>query len=281
MRRELVGTSMRALFAAIFVGIFVIVALVSPWSPFEGARVSLVSAWEDTTYALAPSAARAFAYGERHFNARNASVYDVERAAYFFDKAADIDPTYPYLYHELARIAFLKGEFETAMALIDMQIAQMGDNAPNSYYIRALIEGYKGEYAASAKDYEYFLKFHPTNWAANNDYAWVLLKAGRAQEAKLATARALEWFPDNPWLLNTYATALYETREYTEALRAAQKASIAVAKLSESEWLQAYPGNDPRIANSGIAAFKKAVEDNIHSITLALASSTVQSSVKP
>ena len=236
---------------------------------------------ESVMYNLDPTAARAFEYGERHFNSRAAGAYDVERAEYFFGKAADIDPTYPYLYHELARIAFLKGEFETAMALIDMQIAQMGDNSPNSYYIRALIEGYKGEYAASAKDYEYFLKFYPTNWAAVNDYAWVLLKAGRAQEAKLATARALEWFPDNPWLLNTNATALFETREYAKALKAAQKASVAVAALSEAEWLQAYPGNDPRIANKGITAFKKAVEDNIHSITLALASSTVQSNVKP
>src|SRR3989338_1539336 len=260
-----------------------IILLVSISLFFSGGPVLALyrNTYESLMYRLFPSAERAFAYGERHFNARNASAYDVDRAAYFFGKAADSDPTFPYLYHELARIAFLKGDFEAAMALIDMQIAQMGDSAPNSYYIRALIEGYKGEYAASAKDYEYFLQFHPTNWAANNDYAWVLLKAGRAQEAKLATARALEWFPDNPWLLNTYATALYETREYTEALRAAQKASIAVAKLSESEWLQAYPGNDPRIANSGIAAFKKAVEDNIHSITLALASSTVQSNVKP
>ena len=109
----------------------------------------------------------------------------------------------------------------------------------------------------------------------------MLLKAGRAQEARSATARALEWFPDNPLLLNTSATALYETHEYAEALRAAQKASAEVAKLSEAAWLQAYPGNDPRIANKGITAFKKAVEDNIHSITLVLASNTVQSNVKP
>src|SRR3989338_2875509 len=112
-----------------------------------------------------------------------------------------------------------------------------------------------GEYAASAKDYEYFLQSHPTNWAAVNDYAWVLLKAERSQDALAAIEPVIPYWPDNPWLLNTYATALYETREYTEALRAAQKASIAV--------------------------FKKAVQDNIHSITVALASSTVQSTVKP
>lgn len=276
----MIRPSVAGWFSVVIIGILATV-LTSSWVPFGEMQGRLVVAWEDTMYALTPSAARAFAYGERHFNARNASAYDIERAEYFFGKAADIDPTYPYLYHELARIAFLKGEFEPAMALINMQIAQMGDRAPNSYYIRALIEGYKGEYAASAKDYEYFLKFQPTNWAANNDYAWVLLKAGRAQEAKLATARALEWFPDNPWLLNTYATALFEMHEYAGALDAAKMASVAVAALSEAEWLQAYPGNDPRIANKGITAFKKAVQDNMHSITLALPSSTLQSTVKP
>ena len=237
--------------------------------------------FEKASIALFPSAQRAFEYGERHFNARTRGEYNIAVAEYFFGKAADIDANTPYLYHELARIAFLKGDFEVAMALINSQIHLMGDNAPNSYYIRALIEGYKGEYAASARDYEYFLKFQPTNWAAANDHAWVLLKAGRAKEASDATARALEWFPDNPWLLNTNATARYELHDYDGALLAAQKASVEVAKLSEAEWLQAYPGNDPRIADKGIVAFKKAVQDNIHSIALALASSAVQSTVQP
>jgi hypothetical protein len=34
--------------------------------------------------------------------------------------------------------------------------------------------------------------------------------------------------------------------------------------------LQAYPGNDPLIASQGLAAFKKAVEENIHTIERAL-----------
>lgn len=241
----------------------------------------VVRTYEDIAFAVSPTAERAFAFGERHFSARDTALYDIDRAEYFFGKAADIDAKTPYLFHELARIAFLKGDFEMAMALINTQIQLMGDTAPNSYYIRALIEGYKGEYAASAKDYQHFLQFQPTNWAATNDYAWVLLKAGRAQEAADATARALEWFPGNPWLLNSNATALYEMHEYAGALQVAQKASIAVAKLSEAEWLQAYPGNDPKIADQGIAAFKKAVQNNIHSITLARASNDVESNVTP
>lgn len=233
-------------------------------------------AYEVQSVRLFPSAERAFAYGERYFNAKNETDYNISRAEYFFGKTADIDVTTPYLFHELARIAFLKGDFEVAMALINSQIELMGDSAPNSYYIRALIEGYKGDYAASARDYKYFLQFHPTNWAAVNDYAWVLLKAGNAREASEATARALEWFPTNPWLLNTNATALFEVQDYTGALASAQKASSEVAKISEKDWLRAYPGNDPKTASEGVVAFKQAIQNNVHSITLALHSFEVQ-----
>ncbi|MSU73911.1 hypothetical protein EXS56_02095 [Candidatus Kaiserbacteria bacterium] len=252
----------------LFVSVFAVVGMGS-------LQYRIVRTYEDIAFAISPTAELAFAFGERHFSAHDTDLYDIARAEYFFGKAADIDSTIPYLHHELARIAFLKGDFETAMALIDYQIQRTGDAEPSSYYIRALIEGYKGEYAASARDYEYFLRFRPTNWAATNDYAWVLLKAGRATEAAKATARALEWFPENPWLLNTNATALYEMKEYAAALQAAQKASVAVAKLSQDDWLRAYPGNDPRIADEGIESFKKAIQDNIHSIRERAASSAI------
>ena len=231
---------------------------------------------EDTAYRFDPTAARAFAYGERHFNAKNRSGYDIERAEYFFNKAADIDPTTPYLYHELARIAFLKGDFETAMVLIDSQIELMGDAAPNSYYVRGLIRGYRGEYANAAKDYEHFLQFHPANWAAINDYAWVLLKADRAQEAVDATLRGLGAFPYNAWLLSTNAAALYEVGHTKDALSQARAAVAAAGRVSENDWLTAYPGNDPQIAKEGVAALRAAARSNMHTIELALASSTVQ-----
>ncbi len=151
-----------------------------------------------------------------------------------------------------------------------------GDAAPNSYYVRALIEGYMGDYENSARDYEHFLRFDPINWATLNDYAWVLLKAERFSDAAEISARGLVDFPDNPWLLNSHAIALFELGRYPEALSAAQKASREVALVSEASWLHAYPGNDPKIGAQGLAVFKKAVADNMHTIQLAIETSTVQ-----
>jgi tetratricopeptide (TPR) repeat protein len=239
-------------------------------------RVQMLDLYEDAAYKFDSSPQRAFAYGERHFDAQNANEYDIRRAAYFFALAAAQDPTLPYLYHELARISFLEGDFKTALARINFQISLHGDSEPNSYYIRGLIEGYMGDYAPAAKDYEHFLQFDPNDWAAMNDYAWVLLKANRPQDAVRVTLQGLTLFPDNPWLLNSNSIALYEIGDLKDAYSQAQHAVQGSQRLTQSQWLHAYPGNDPGIAAEGVAAFQKAAADNMHTIQLALASSTVQ-----
>ncbi|MCE9541237.1 hypothetical protein K8R03_01605 [Candidatus Kaiserbacteria bacterium] len=236
----------------------------------------LVRVEEGAQLASHPSPQLAYELGERHFDARRPRMYDIERALHLFSLAASLDPTLPNAYHELARIDFLKGNFNSALAKINFQISMHGDEMPNSYYIRGLIEGYMGDYAASAKDYEHYLTFDSHNWAAINDYAWVLLKDGRAEDAAVVTTEGLILFPDNPWLLNSQATALYEMNANIAAFDAAKKASVAVAKVTEKQWLTSYPGNDPKIAAQGVASFKKAVADNMHTMQLAVASSTVQ-----
>lgn len=238
-------------------------------------QVPVINAWERLMFAIDPSPSRAFRYAEERFNAKNPARYDIGGATYFFQKAS-ADPTLLYLHHELARIAFLKGDFTTAMREINQQIDMHGEFTPNSYYVRGLIEGYRKEYDASVRDYEQYLKTAPYNWAALNDYAWVLLRAKRPAEALVAIDKGLSHTPESPWLLNSRAIALFELKRYDEAYEAISKASGLVENVTQAQWLTAYPGNDPRIADSGLAAFKKSVADNIHMIRLATASSTVQ-----
>lgn len=240
-------------------------------------RSPLLNLYENISYTLDPSAARAFDYGERHFNATDGFGYDIDRAQYFFRLAAAQDPMLPYVYHELARIDFLRGNFAAALAKINFQIAMHGDQTPNSYYIRGLIEGYMGAYDRSAADYKHYLGLlSTTNWAGLNDYAWVLLKAGRYEEAAQITDVALRLFPDNPWLLNSNAIAAYERGDQHRALDSARKAVVAVGSVSNAEWLQAYPGNDPAVASQGVESFKKAVTNNLYSIEQKSATSTLQ-----
>lgn len=224
--------------------------------------VPLQDAFEDWNYAHYPSADLAYAYGERHFQAMTPSQYDVNRAEKFFYLAAHENPKLPYVYHELARISFLRGDFVKAMAQINTQINNQGDSTPNSYYVRGLIEGFLGDYDHSIEDYKYFLKFDPQDWAGINDCAWVMLKAHRPQDAADLTAGGLQYLPNNPWLLNTNAIALYQTGNIELARTRIAAAQQRIQLLRDSDWLRAYPGNDPLVAKIGMETFKKAVATN-------------------
>ncbi len=221
---------------------------------------------EDVMLAFAPSAERAFLYGEKHFNGSDEENYDIARAEALFKKAEAVDPRIPDLKHEMARIEFLKGNFDSAMRYINEQIERYGETLPNSYYIRGLIEGYRGEYDASAEDYARYLVHDPYNWAAQNDRAWVLLKGNRPHDAFDATTQGLLSFPENPWLLNTHATALFEIGRIDEARATVARAAKNAMAVSEKDWLTAYPGNDPRIAGTGILTLQDSIAHNMHMI---------------
>lgn len=252
----------------------VLVAVIVFFVLVPQARVRPIDWYEDVAFALNPTAARAFAYGEAHLSAPDSSMYDINRAQYYFEQAAAIDPTYPYLYHELARISFLHGNFPLALAQIDVQIALHGDTEANSYYVRGLIEGYMGNYTAAAADYKYFIQFDPEDWASANDYSWVLLQAHQSEAAVQETSRMLQVFPGNPWLLNTNAIALYDAGDLQKALIQAEASVQASHTITTEAWLDAYPGNDPSIAEGGIASFQADALQNLEDIQQAIASST-------
>src|SRR5882724_11995884 len=97
---------------------------------------------ENIAFFFDPTAARAFAYGERHFDAIASQEYDVDRANYFFTEALKADPKYPMANYELARIAFLQSSFQLALYSIDQEFAVNPHPIPATYYVRALVEGY-------------------------------------------------------------------------------------------------------------------------------------------
>jgi predicted Zn-dependent protease len=233
---------------------------------FQRAEITLQEYDEDIVDFLAPNAAREFSYGERHFSAEQPAAYDIDRAERFFDEAALRDPKLPYVYHELARIAFLKGNFGEALGFIDSQIALQGDKTPNSYYVRGLIEGYSGDYTDAEIDYAHYLTYDPIDWAAVNDYSWVLLKDNKPAAADAAITAVLNYFPTNAWLLNSDAIALSELGATSTAQIRIDAAARAIEALTPDQWSAAYPGNDPRIAEEGLAAFQTAVKNNMHTI---------------
>lgn len=240
--------------SAVGVGALVFALYLSNPHPF-------IRVYEDANLFVRPSAERAVAYGDRYFNALS-NEYDIARAERMYLKAMTIDPDARGVQHQIARIEFLRNNLPKALAHINREIELYGVENPNSYYIRALILGYMGRYMDAAADYETYFTLAPANWAGINDYAWVLLKADLPEAALAAVEWGLTEFPDNPWLLHNKVIALYELGRYEAALEVAIQAEEAVARITEVDWLTAYPGNDPKSATQGLASFQKAVRDN-------------------
>lgn len=227
-----------------------------------------IGAWETLALTFDPSADRYYDYGARHFDAQFEKYYDIEKAQRYFTEALKRDPAHPYANHQLARIAFLKGDFSNALTLINRQIELHEDSVIAAFYIRALIYGFMGEYGLAAKDYEHYRSFENFGWAASNDYAWVLLKADRPNAAVRVLAESLQYYPENAWLLNSYTIALYEAGHLEAARSEAQKAIRAARSVTYEAWHAAYPGNDPNVAFDGVIAIQEAARANMHTILL-------------
>jgi tetratricopeptide (TPR) repeat protein len=231
---------------------------------------------EDMKLAMEPSAGLAYSYAIRHFDAIHPEEYDIVRAEQLLRKAYELDPAHPNLNHQLARIAFLKGHFDVALMYVNTELEVVPDPSPSSYYMRGLIRGFMGDFAGAAADYEAYLRIDPKNWAGINDYAWVLLKANRPLDALVALDWGLIDWPENPWLLNSKATAHFELGQLDAAHEAVVRAETAVAIVTEADWLKAYPGNDPLIAAEGLSQFRQAVSANKLTIEAARASNATE-----
>lgn len=253
-------------------GLFALLCALILWA----FRLQVEVVWEDLVLAHTPSASQAYIYGNRHFDASHAALYDIERAGYLFRKALELDPEYSNARHQLARIAFLKGDFSTALWYINKEIGSKSSVTPSSHYVRGLILGFMERYDEAAESFEAYLEQAPNNWAAVNDYAWVLLKDGRSAEALAVLENLLNKNQENAWLLNSAAIAAYELNDLEKAQEYIERASVLAGDVTREAWLAAYPGNDPRVAGEGIEALKEAIVSTMHTIFQETGDATLQ-----
>lgn len=104
-------------------------------------------------------------------------------------------------------------------------------NDPQLFYQRALGHAYRGRHAAAVSDLHLALKFGPTNDAALNNLAWILITGPadlRDVERGLGYAqRAVTLAPQKPAYQNTLGVALYRLNRFREALVALEKSFSA------------------------------------------------------
>ena len=255
--------------STLFIGALVVVSLsVFTFSAYNEMSAACIDTYQYLSFFIAPSSDKARTYGDAHFDARISARYNREKAEWYYLSSLHLNPKEPFVEHQLARLAFLRGDLYLALSRISREIETNPEPSPSSYYVRGLIEGYLADYPASERDYRMYLKSDPYNWAAVNDLAWVLLKDNRPQDALTAIDGVLGHWHDNPWLLNSRAIALYDLHRTSLARTSIVRAAQAVMHLTPQEWSTAYPGNDPLIAVSGVAALQDAIRSNAHMIAL-------------
>src|SRR3990172_10167699 len=123
-------------------------------------------------------------YGDAGFLMRqgnfyfNGGAYDLEKAERAFQRAVRIEPGILWGHYQLARIYFVKGNFDKAIEEINKELEANPENL-RSLYVRGLIYGYRnqfGDLELVENDFRRFTYWAPSEWAGYNDLAWILSK---------------------------------------------------------------------------------------------------------
>lgn len=190
-------------------------------------------------------------------------LYNAKLAHFFFTHAA-----YPLLgkeetwtHYQLSRSYFIQGDLSKSLTEAKKELELYPDNK-RTYYILGLTYGYLNKEKEAIEAFEKFIEWNPGTWAARNDKAWLEFRIGDIDSA-LTTIEPIAWMVDNPWVQNTYGTLLINKKRYDEAKKALENAKRVTDTMTEKIWGNSYPGNDPRIYDTGLSAMRISIENNI------------------
>lgn len=196
------------------------------------------------------------------FFGRVPSLYNVNLAQRFY-----IYASYPLLgnekefaHYQLSRTYFIKGDLEEALKEAKLELEKYPDN-DRTYYILGLTLGYMDRELEAIEAFSEFIEVNPNSWAARNDKAWLQFRIGDINGA-LETIEPVSNVL-NPWVKNTYGTILLNSNRKDEARQAFLDAKAIVERMSEEDWGRAYPGNDPRIYQTGLSAMMTSIDNNL------------------
>jgi tetratricopeptide (TPR) repeat protein len=193
-------------------------------------------------------------------------LYNTTLAQFFYTQSLRFDTKdgkpEPYIYYQLARIDFIKGNFDTSLDKLQTELKIFPDHT-HTYYMLGLVYGYTGRERAGIDAFSKYIEYDPGTWAGRNDMAWLLFRIGDIPNALNTMSDAYQLYPDNPWVLNSYGVLLMNVGLLSEAHNVLTHGNIVVESLTPETWGAAYPGNDPRIYATGLTAMKISLAENL------------------
>jgi tetratricopeptide (TPR) repeat protein len=213
-----------------------------------------------------------FEKGQYYFNSddKEGGEYDIKKAQQYYEEEIAQNPKGNKLvWYQSGRIDFINGNFDTALQKFATQIAYFGDEVPNVYYMIGLTYGYKARQTNNQEDWKQaednFIKavafFNKAPWPYV-DLAWIYFSQGKFQEMKPVVEEGLSVDSNNPWLLNMYGLALFNTGDTKLAGEYFIFAQEMAEKLTVEQWGKSYPGNNPEIWGKGLSEFKEMIAKN-------------------
>ncbi len=192
-------------------------------------------------------------------------AYDLDRGDAAFSKAIALEPGILWGHYQLARIAFVKGNFTEALSEINTELKYNPENL-RSLYIRGLIYAYSGRLELAEADFRRFTEWAPSEWAGYNDLAWVLAKESKFADAEKSIEEGMQRVSDaehNPWLWNSLGVAELNLEKFVSAKNSFEEAKTSAALLTADDWHKSDPGNDPQFAENGLEQFRDSIEANL------------------
>src|SRR3989344_6475467 len=116
----------------------------------------------------------------------NGGAYDLNLAEKSFKKAVKIDIKVSFGHYQLARVHFMRSEFDKALKEID-EAMKVNPGNVKSFYVRGLIYNYRdkpGDLALAEEDFKRFTVWVPKDWGGYNDLAHVLSRQKKYKEAR-------------------------------------------------------------------------------------------------
>lgn len=220
--------------------------------------------WERThneflTTALPHDATICYEIGNYYFGN---PAYDLKKAEKYFNCSLELDGDFFGSHYQLARIAFVKNDMVDALRHINQELTLHPDHI-RAYYVRGLVYGYGGILNKAEEDFQTFIEWKPSSWAGRNDLAWIYFQMGEFDKALIQIEAALQFDPDNAWLLNSKGVALMNLGEVERARDTLERALAAARRMTAASWGRAYPGNDPVLYEDGIRHMTMTIQNNI------------------
>jgi tetratricopeptide (TPR) repeat protein len=236
------------------------------WEQYRAGALALLLNRSDAD--LAFSIGAYYFGGSSMSNIEGEPAYEPSLAERAFERVLAINPSIPSAHYMLARIKFVRSDFDGALADLNEELVRFPSNK-RTLYMRALVYAYRGlsgDLLSAEQDFREFVAWAPSEWAGYNDLAFVLAKEGKYADAAAVLKEGIAKASGggaNPWLWNTLGVMELNLKKPEVALSSFLKAQTAAASLTETDWQRAYPGNDPASAREGIETMKSGIVKNI------------------